>query len=462
MPKPELDWQNALLDAVHPGDLIADTYRVVGLAGVGAMGVVVEARHVNLGERVAIKFLRPARLDSPKARRRFYREARAAFRISSEHVVRVHDMGTTGDGIPYMVMEHLTGRSLKEVLADAGTLTVGTAAFYLSQACDAIDQAHALGIVHRDLKPSNLFLTLRPDGSACIKVLDFGIAKAHAHPGTAAESFTSVHRFMGTPRYMAPEQWLSARNVTPATDIWALGAILFELVSGKHPYPFENLVELREAVLMTCAPPLKFARPDLPEELADIVARCLERRPHLRFSSAASLRGALDELTSPAPRRRGASAVAAGPSVVASPTVDEPDGPTSPISNPARPTPQLPTLETTFDPDEVSTLRESADLAVRRRAAAFERYFERKRAQRQSADDDSLLSADAETPVLPDPGGGPDAADGEDRGVVVPELVAPPRRSPPGHEGAAADQAASPRGQGLADPDEDETIPFEG
>ncbi|MBW2529305.1 MAG: serine/threonine protein kinase [Deltaproteobacteria bacterium] len=288
------DWQKELSGAVAVGDVIADKYRIEGLVGVGGMGIVLEARHVKLDERVAIKFLMPKRLSSPKARQRFDREARAAFRIRSEHVARVFDVGEVADEIPYMVMEYLSGRSLADVLAEDGPLEVPTAILYMLQACDAVAQAHALNIVHRDLKPANLFLTDRPDGSPCVKVLDFGIAKAQEQNG----SLTTVDQFMGTPMYTSPEQWLSARDVGPATDIWALGAILFRLLTGRGPYRADDAAQLRDMVLMQPAPSLADVRPDVPPGLVAVVARCLERSPQQRFANAPSLSEALAEYAS--------------------------------------------------------------------------------------------------------------------------------------------------------------------
>ncbi|MBW2524794.1 MAG: protein kinase [Deltaproteobacteria bacterium] len=291
MGQAEFDWEREFSGAVRPGDLVAGKYRIEALAGVGGMGIVVTAWHAQIGERVAVKFLKPARLTNPTARQRFDREAQAAFRIRSEHVVRVHDMGKLDEGLPYMVMEYLEGRSLKQVLNEQGPLAIGTAALYVHQACDAIGQAHALGIVHRDLKPANLFLTHRADGSPCVKVLDFGIAKAKATHG----SLTSAHRSLGTPKYMSPEQWLSAREASARTDIWALGAILFELVAGRSPFQTFNPDELRTMVLMSPAPSLLEVCPDAPAGLAAAVARCLERSPQNRFEDVAALGEALTE-----------------------------------------------------------------------------------------------------------------------------------------------------------------------
>src|SRR4051812_29611172 len=209
---------------VREGDVLAGKYRVDKILGAGGMGVVVAAHHVQLDERVAIKFLLPEALGNAEAVARFAREARAAVKIKSEHVARVIDVGTLETGAPYMVMEYLEGGDLSQVLASRGPLPVEEAVEYVLQACEAIAHAHALGIVHRDLKPANLFLIRRPDGTNAIKVLDFGISKVM--PGKSASSdnaMTRTRTVMGSPLYMSPEQMASTRDVDGRTDLWALG-----------------------------------------------------------------------------------------------------------------------------------------------------------------------------------------------------------------------------------------------
>ena len=164
-------------DEVHEGDVLAGKFRIERVLGQGAMGVVVAATHIQLDERVALKFLLPEALVNADAVARFAREARAAVKIKSEHVARVSDVGTLESGSPYMVMEYLQGQDLSDWMRDRGTLSVADAVEYLLQACEALAEAHAIGIVHRDLKPANLFVTTRRDGTPCIKVLDFGISK---------------------------------------------------------------------------------------------------------------------------------------------------------------------------------------------------------------------------------------------------------------------------------------------
>src|SRR3954465_531507 len=163
---------------VHEGQILAGKFRIERVLGQGGMGVVVAATHLQLDQRVALKFLLPEALSNPEAVERFAREARAAVKIKSEHVARVADVGTLESGAPYMVMEYLEGSDLATWLQQRGKLPVEQAIEFVLQACEAIAEAHALGIVHRDLKPANLFVIQRADGVLAVKVLDFGISKA--------------------------------------------------------------------------------------------------------------------------------------------------------------------------------------------------------------------------------------------------------------------------------------------
>src|ERR1051326_8983161 len=181
---------------VKEGGVLAGKYRVERVLGVGGMGVVVSALHLQLDERVALKFLLPDALENQEAVARFQREARAAVKIKSEHVARVSDVGQLENGAPYMVMEYLEGSDLSDVLKQRGSLPVEEAVQYVLEACEAIAEAHALGIVHRDLKPSNLFLAKRPDGRSIVKVLDFGISKVRASGGMADAAMTKTSSVM--------------------------------------------------------------------------------------------------------------------------------------------------------------------------------------------------------------------------------------------------------------------------
>jgi serine/threonine-protein kinase len=263
------------------------------------MGVVYEARHVGLGERVAIKVLLPDAMGSPDVRARFLREAQAAARIRSEHVARVTDVGETDAGIPYMVMEFLEGEDLGQALAARGPLAAGEAVNYVLQACEAVAEAHARGIVHRDLKPANLFLTRRTDGSALVKVLDFGVSKAAA--GEGPRSVTTTGSTLGSPMYMSPEQVRDARNVDTRTDIWSLGVVLYELLSGGSPFEGASVTGLLAAIVTDPPRPLP-ASLAVPAGLEAVIFRCLEKDRERRIQDVGELAAALLPYASEASR----------------------------------------------------------------------------------------------------------------------------------------------------------------
>src|SRR4051812_21122001 len=242
------------------------------------MGVVVAAHHLQLDERVAIKFLLPQALESPEAVARFAREARAACKIKSDHVARVTDVGTLESGSPYMVMEYLEGSDLSELVRKRGALPVEETVELVLQACEALAEAHKLGIVHRDLKPANLFCVKRSDGLPYVKVLDFGISKVTNVGASGPDmSMTRTTAVMGSPLYMSPEQMTAAKNVDARTDIWALGVVLYELLSGKVPFHGDTYPELCIKIATQPPPPIREIRPDLPEAVGQVVARCLQK-----------------------------------------------------------------------------------------------------------------------------------------------------------------------------------------
>jgi serine/threonine-protein kinase len=275
------------------GDVVAGRYRVEQTLGIGGMGVVVSAVHLELDERVAIKFLASVTPPGPEAVARFVREAKAAIKIRSDHVVRVLDSGKLESGAPFIVMEYLDGRDLQAVLEQHGALGLEQAVDYLLQACDAIAAAHALGIVHRDLKPGNLFLTRRSDGSPLVKVLDFGISKVMDGAAISGSGLTSTTTVMGTPAFMSPEQLRSARHVDPRADIWSMGTILYALLAGEPPYSGESTADIAVKIIRDPTPPLRERRPDIPEGIEAVIARCLEKEPDARYAGVAELADAL-------------------------------------------------------------------------------------------------------------------------------------------------------------------------
>jgi serine/threonine-protein kinase len=263
------------------------------------MGVVIAAQHLQLDEPVAIKFLLPEVMTDAVSVARFLREARASIKIKSEHVVRIMDVGTLETGEPFMVMEYLQGSDLAAVLTQSGPLPAQHACDFVVQACEALADAHALGIVHRDLKPSNLFLSSRNDGSSIVKILDFGISKVTA--GSAAEGAVNMTRtatMMGTPLYMSPEQMSSARDADMRSDIWSMGAILYELLAGAPPFNGKSLPELCLRILQHEPAPLGSVRQDVPRALEAVVRRCLQKDAASRFQNVGELATALAEFCS--------------------------------------------------------------------------------------------------------------------------------------------------------------------
>jgi len=283
---------------VNEGDVLAGKYRIDKVLGAGGMGVVVAAHHIQLDEKVAIKFLLPQALASKETVARFAREARAAVKIKSEHVARVSDVGTLENGAPYMVMEYLHGSDLSDWLKQRGAMPIDQAAEFVLQACEAIAEAHAVGIVHRDLKPSNLFATRRPDGSPTIKVLDFGISKTGKDP--SGMQMTATSSVMGSPLYMSPEQLQSSKDVDARSDIWSIGIILHELLTGDSPFQAETMPQLVVGIMSSAPPPLRTKRPEAPRGLEQVILKCLDKDRANRFQTVGDLAVALFEF---APRR---------------------------------------------------------------------------------------------------------------------------------------------------------------
>jgi serine/threonine-protein kinase len=271
----------ASADAFVPGTVLAGRFRVEATLGVGGSSRVLRARHVELDQPVAIKLLRDELLRDVEHIRRFVREAQAASRLTSEHVVRIRDVGRLEDGEPYIVMELLEGVDVAQQLAKHGRFDASTATDVLLQACRGLAEAHAMGMVHRDIKPSNLFLATRNDGSQIVKVLDFGIAKVVTQ---TEMGLTSTMDVLGTPRYMSPEQTRSARTVDARSDIWSLGAVLYELVEGTPPFEANSFAELCVKIATESPPAIKRV-----PKLAKIATRCLQQEPDDRYQNVAEL-----------------------------------------------------------------------------------------------------------------------------------------------------------------------------
>ncbi len=288
--------------APDSGELIAGKYRVERVIGEGGMGTVLAAWHELLDVRVAVKVLSAELSHQPEIIARFLREARAVARLKSEHVARVMDVGLLGEGQPYIVMELLEGEDL-EKRVQRGPLPLQQAADFILQALEAMAHAHAIGIVHRDLKPANLFVTATPDGREVIKVLDFGIAKltnAVQADGARSGGLTGEHSTLGSPSFMAPEQVRAAPEIDRRADIWALGAIFYEMVTGRTAFDGNSVGEVFGAVLHATPTPVNEIRPDIPEGVDAVIARCLRRPVEERYADVGELARAVAPFASAA------------------------------------------------------------------------------------------------------------------------------------------------------------------
>jgi eukaryotic-like serine/threonine-protein kinase len=283
--------------------MIAGKYVLDRLLGKGGMGAVFAAKHIKLSKPVAIKIML-ADASNPEAAQRFINEGRAAANIQNEHVVRVDDVDEEM-GYAYMVLELLDGEDLAQLLErePAQRLQPHVVVGYVIEALRGVAQAHAIGIVHRDLKPSNLFLARRKDGSVVVKVLDFGISKAQGSSALAASpsALTSTKAMLGSPLYMSPEQLRSSKSVDHRADIWAIGIILYELMTGTLPFMGDNLGELFAAILETDPTPVRQRADAVHPQLDQIILRCLARRADHRFQTAAELVTALTPFAVAAP-----------------------------------------------------------------------------------------------------------------------------------------------------------------
>jgi eukaryotic-like serine/threonine-protein kinase len=276
---------------VKIGEILASKYRVEGYLGTGAMGVVVAARHIGLGKLRAIKLMKLAYSHEQRSLERFTNEARAAASLTSEHAVTIHDFGKLENGMPYIVMEYLLGQDLYKHIQDRKREPhpVDLATLYVLQACSAIAEAHSVGVIHRDLKPGNLFVTTKSNGAPCIKVLDFGLSKLEPLDEGPRAPLTQSRDVMGTPYYMSPEQMTSTRDVDARTDIWSLGVILYELVTGHRPFDGSALPYVFAAVLERSPRAPSSLQKNVTPALEAVILRCLEKDPKKRTASVREL-----------------------------------------------------------------------------------------------------------------------------------------------------------------------------
>jgi serine/threonine-protein kinase len=256
------------------------------------MGEVFEARHEMIGKRLAVKLLRPEFVQRTDVVTRFTREAEAAAAIGHPSIIDIHDLGTADDGSVFLVMEYLEGLSLGEMLERTRPLDPAFTAYVVCQLLSALDAAHAKEIVHRDLKPDNVFLVDKGQALPEIKLLDFGISKIVDHTSPDFR-LTQTGAVMGTPYYMAPEQARGSSDIDRRADIYAVGVILYECLTGRRPFEEENYLALVNAVVNNFPPPPRTLRPELAPELEQVIQTALAKEPEYRYQQAAQMLEAL-------------------------------------------------------------------------------------------------------------------------------------------------------------------------
>ncbi|HVK67676.1 MAG TPA: serine/threonine-protein kinase [Polyangium sp.] len=269
---------------LQPGHLVAGRFRVVRFLGEGAVSAVYEAVDDVRGHRVAVKLLHRELSQNTEIVQRFEREAEAASRIGSEHIVLVHGAGASPEG-RFIVLEYLDGGTLADLMRKRRPLPAEEAVSLVVQLLAGLSKAHALGIVHRDLKPANLFLVPGPQGGEFLKILDFGASKLT----NAGQDLTRTGAMVGTPMYMSPEQIRSSDKVDPRTDVYATGVILYESITGKVPFDVRNAVELAFRVVSQDPPPPETRLPSLDPELSVVIRRAMSRDPDARYQTAAEM-----------------------------------------------------------------------------------------------------------------------------------------------------------------------------
>ena len=276
------------------GEVLDGKYQIERLLGEGGMGAVAKATHLLRRAPVALKFMSPAVMSLPGAVERFINEGVAASQIDSDHVVKIYDVGQLKTGAPYLVMEYMEGVDLSDLLAKEGTpgLPVARSVYFIVQTLRGLQVAHAASIVHRDMKPSNCFVIVKDGEADFVKLLDFGISKVQ-QPGGG--NITRTNSALGTPLYMSPEQARSPRDVDLRSDLYSVGVILYELLTGRTPFHSETgeFTEILFKIFTMDPPPIKALRPDLPDGLCEVIHRALARDPKDRFASATEMAQAL-------------------------------------------------------------------------------------------------------------------------------------------------------------------------
>jgi len=280
---------------VEIGQLLDNKYKIVRLLGEGGMGAVYEGENVRIHHRVAIKVMHPAVEADNGARERFEREAQAAGRIGSEHICEVYDLGELPSGARYMVMEFLAGEPLSTRVLKLGRIPIEAMAPLLLQLLEGLEAAHSAGIIHRDLKPDNVFLQRTKQGGDFVKIVDFGVSKFNALSGGAAMSMTRTGAMVGTPYYMSPEQVRGAKLVDHRSDIYSVGVVLFECITGTLPFQAETFNELMFKIALEAPADAEQLLPGLDPRFGAIVRKAMAREPAQRYESAQQFAAAVAE-----------------------------------------------------------------------------------------------------------------------------------------------------------------------
>ena len=282
--------------SLEPGQVIESKYRIVRLLGEGGMGAVYEGENVAIQRRVAIKVLHANVADNKDAVSRFEKEAKAAGKIGSDHITEVLDMGQLESGDRFMVMEYLDGVTLSHRIKERGRLTPSEAAPAVAQLLEGLGAAHDAGIIHRDLKPDNVFLLKSKAGRKdFVKILDFGISKFNQLAGDSGMSMTRTGSVMGTPYYMSPEQAKGAKDIDNRSDLYSVGVILYEAITGQVPFNADTFNELIFKIVLEAPPPPESIVPDLDPAFSAILRKSMAREPAQRFQTAAEFQAALGQ-----------------------------------------------------------------------------------------------------------------------------------------------------------------------
>ncbi|MDT5269431.1 MAG: eukaryotic-like serine/threonine-protein kinase [Acidobacteriota bacterium] len=304
------------------GQVLAGKYRIEDKIDEGGMGCVYRATHVLMEKVIAVKVLHPALAADDKIVARFTREAKAASRISHPHAINVTDFGESENGVVYLVMEYLRGRTLKDIVRSGGPMTLARTTEIVRQVAGALDAAHAEGVVHRDLKSDNIMLD-EATGGDWAKVLDFGIAKIQQTERDIHETdpgLTAPNLIIGTPQYMSPEQCSQASDIDARSDIYSFGVIIYEMLVGHVPFTGDSPTAIMMKHIQDAPPSILDERPDLPAEVGRVVARSLAKRPEDRFQTAGELSLALTEAAAAAPLTSAAAAAILDTERIGSPT----------------------------------------------------------------------------------------------------------------------------------------------